>query len=88
MLLEMKDWVRIKSITLNNAWTVSDLMPFALLGQPALRRPSKIRGDGSLNSAQFMFKWFIRFIDFTEFSDRSTHLGKNPITSWTASDCN
>ena len=36
---------------------------------------------GSLNWAQFMLHWFIRFPEFTEFSEVLPHLGKTPLPS-------
>ena len=36
---------------------------------------------GSLNWAQFMLQWLIRFPEFTEFCDFLFHLGKNPLSS-------
>ena len=53
---------------------------FCVTDQDATTVPARhMWGTGSLNWAQFILQWFVRFLEFPEFTELSFHLGKTPI---------
>ena len=64
--------------------TVKELEPAtsSVRDQHATSVPARHMWEtGSLNCAQFMLQWFIRFPEFAEFGEFLFHLGKTPLFS-------